>query len=361
MGGSWLKSRIAGALYGGAIGDALGGAVEGWPLDLVHKVHGGPVQDLLPYIRINKDAVDVGDNNEIRAPAGRTTDDTHFKNLLCQAILKKGGRVNAEEFAAELKPEDSHAYIIMRQALLRLESFRHVYSAERMGQPHISVTDNAAHHGGKGLPPANGAVMMMSPVGLMYPGKPDEAYLAGYEIACAIQQGYSADMAGVVAAGVAAALVPETDLETVVEAMKQVAPGSAAALLDATIALASEAKDFEAFRTAYYDKFLISFLDPGEAVAVAVGSLLLGKGKFEESTLNAVHFGRDCDSIATVAGAIAGAYSGVEEIPPAWIETVDAVREEEPSQGDLADGLYAALQTELNAARQWADQYEELL
>ena len=31
----------------------------------------------------------------------------------------------------------------------------------------------------------------------------------GYEIACAIQQGYSADLAGVVAAGVTAALTPD--------------------------------------------------------------------------------------------------------------------------------------------------------
>ena len=361
MGSGWLKSRIAGALYGGAIGDALGGAVEGWSLDLVHKVHGGPVQDLLPYVRINKDTVGPVDNNEIRAPAGRTTDDTHFKNLLCQAILKKGGRVSAEEFAAELKPNDSHAFIIMRQALLRLESFRHLYRAERMGQPHISVTDNAAHHGGKGLPPANGAVMMMSPVGLLYPGNPRDAYLAGYEIACAIQQGYSADLAGVVAAGVAAALVPDTDIRTVVAAMQEVAPDSAAALFDETIGIVKEVKDFEDFRKAYQERLLIQFLDPGETVAVAIGSLLMGKGDFESSTLNAVNFGRDCDSIATVAGAIAGAFSGIDTIPAAWIETVDAAREEEPSQGDLAEGLYCALQNELSAARDWSDSYEPLL
>ena len=87
----------------------------------------------------------------------------------------------------------------------------------------------------------------------------------------------------------------------------------------------------------------------------------MGKGDFESSTLNAVNFGRDCDSIATVAGAIAGAFSGIDTIPAAWIETVDAAREEEPSQGDLAEGLYCALQNELSAARDWSDRYEPLL
>ena len=269
--------------------------------------------------------------------------------------------MDAEDFARELKPNDSHAYLMMRMALLKLEAFRKPYQARNMGQPHMPLADTAAHHGGRGLPPANGAVMMISPVGLLYPGQPHEAFLAAYEISCAIQQGYAADMAGVVAAGVAAALVPGTNESSVVDAMQSVAPQSAGALLNRTRELAAQSSELEQFRRLYQEELLIHFLDPGETVAVAAGCLLMGEGRFEATTLNAVNFGRDCDSIATVAGALSGALEGMDGIRPAWVETVDAQRGDEPSQDELATGLYEALRAEFETARQWLDRYTPLL
>lgn len=357
MEAGWIKSRIEGALYGGAIGDAMGGPVEGVPRDIIEELHTvREVTDMLPYVRKNN----IGEPEE-KAPPGQTTDDTHFKNLLCQAILKKGGRVDAEDLVNELDIDDKFAYLIMRMALIRLHLQRSNYAPESYGQPHMPVVDTAAHHGGKGLPPANGAVMMISPVGLLYPGQPHEAYLAGYEIACAIQQGYSADMAGVVAAGVAAAMIPDTDAQTVVNTMVQYAPGNAKVLLEATQQLVEQSADMPAFREAFHEKLLIHFLDPGEVVAVAAAGLLLGDGRFESSVLNAVNFGRDADSIATITGALAGALGGVSAIPVRWLKAVDEARKDEPLQSDLATGVYQALRNEINRARDWTNTYTALL
>ncbi|MAV24950.1 MAG: hypothetical protein CMQ05_02375 [Gammaproteobacteria bacterium] len=89
----------------------------------------------------------------------------------------------------------------------------------------------------------------------------------------------------------------------------------------------------------------------------AVGALLPGKGKFAESTLNAVNFGREADSIATITGALAGALHGIEAIPADWIETVDASRGEEPLQSDTAADVFEALTAEINGARDWAERY----
>jgi ADP-ribosylglycohydrolase len=356
MGPGWLESRIAGSLYGGAIGDALGGPVEGWKPDEVIEVHGGPVSDLLPYLKHPR-----ADKDRPPRPPGTTTDDTHFKNLLCQAIIKANGRVDAERFALELSPDDPFAYLVMRQALLKLATFKQAYRPQAMHRPHMPLTDTAAHHGGRGLTPANGAVMMISPVGLLFPGDPHAAYLAAYEVACAIQQGYAADMAGVVACAVAAALVPETNIRAVVDAMIEVAPGSGAALLKETVRIATAAHGIDEFRATWQAELSIHFLDPGETVAVAAGCLLLAEGTFADSTLNAVNFGRDCDSIATVAGAIAGALQGLEAIPTDWITTVEQARGDEPSPADLADGVHRALAAELSRARQWANRYEALL
>lgn len=357
MTAGWLKSRIEGAMYGGAIGDALGRPVEGMARNLIEEIYGlREVTDMMPRIKKDKDG-----NLKEQAQPGQTTDDTHFKNLLCQAILKKGGRVDAEAFAKELTVDDKFAYLVMRMALLKQELLRKNYTANSYAQSHMPVIDTAAHHGGQGLPPANGAVMMISPVGMLYPGQPHEAYLAGYEIACAIQQGYSADMAGVVAAGVAAALTLDARPATVVNTMMEYAPVNAKALLTATLELVDQSADMPAFREAYHDKLLIHFLDPGEVVAAAAAGLLLGDGDFEKSTLNAVNFGRDTDSIATITGALAGALGGISAIPDKWIKAVDDSIKDEPLQSDMAAGVFKALQFELNGAREWADRYTALL
>ena len=119
MEAGWLKSRIERAMYGGAIGDAVGGPVEGAGRDVIEELHGTrEVTDMLSYVWRDKDG-----NTKVYAPPGKTTDDTHFKNLLCKAILKKGGRVDSEDFANELTVDDKFAYLIMRMALLAQNRF----------------------------------------------------------------------------------------------------------------------------------------------------------------------------------------------------------------------------------------------
>lgn len=50
--------------------------------------------------------------------------------------------------------------------------------------------------------------------------------------------------------------------------------------------------------------------------------LVVADGAYEGSVLGAVNYGRDCDSIATMAGAIAGALAGVRAVPPVWAKQV---------------------------------------
>lgn len=50
--------------------------------------------------------------------------------------------------------------------------------------------------------------------------------------------------------------------------------------------------------------------------------LIVADGSYEGSVLGAVNYGRDCDSIATMAGAIAGALSGASAVPAAWAKQV---------------------------------------
>lgn len=51
---------------------------------------------------------------------------------------------------------------------------------------------------------------------------------------------------------------------------------------------------------------------------MALGMLLVGRGDYRHTVLGAVNYGRDCDSIATMGGAIAGALGGAAAVPGEW-------------------------------------------
>lgn len=50
--------------------------------------------------------------------------------------------------------------------------------------------------------------------------------------------------------------------------------------------------------------------------------LLIGDGDYRRTVLGSVNYGRDCDSIATMSGAVAGALSGAAAIPADWSKRV---------------------------------------
>ncbi|MFC8371191.1 ADP-ribosylglycohydrolase family protein, partial [Streptomyces sp. NPDC057239] len=57
-----------------------------------------------------------------------------------------------------------------------------------------------------------------------------------------------------------------------------------------------------------------------EELPVALGMLVVAGGDFHHAVLGAVNYGRDCDSIATMAGAVAGALGS--PVPEGWAKTV---------------------------------------
>jgi len=63
-----------------------------------------------------------------------------------------------------------------------------------------------------------------------------------------------------------------------------------------------------------------------EAVALAFAAYLLGAGEVEASVSNAVNLGRDADTTAAIAGALAGAGRGEAGVPARWSAAVGPVR-----------------------------------
>ena len=63
-----------------------------------------------------------------------------------------------------------------------------------------------------------------------------------------------------------------------------------------------------------------------EAVAMAFGVLAAARGEFEMAVLGGVNMGRDADTIAAIAGAIAGAKHGYSALPAHWANRIQPVR-----------------------------------
>jgi ADP-ribosylglycohydrolase len=55
-----------------------------------------------------------------------------------------------------------------------------------------------------------------------------------------------------------------------------------------------------------------------EAIALALGALLLSSEDFEATLLFAVNLGRDTDTIAAICGAVMGAKVGFCSVPSRW-------------------------------------------
>jgi hypothetical protein len=84
-----------------------------------------------------------------------------------------------------------------------------------------------------------------------------------------------------------------------------------------------------------------------EELPIAIGFILIARGNYQEAVLGAVNYGRDADSIASMAGAITGALGGRDAVPAEWREFVSResrVDLEEPglAMAEVAEEIFAS-------------------
>ncbi len=170
-----------------------------------------------------------------------------------------------------------------------------------------------------------GAAMYMAPVGLVNAAHPAGAYAEALDVAGAHQSSYGREAAGVFAAAVAAACAPGATPDSVVAACLSLAKDGTREAVEKVSEEASRHTDVEsALRplreaVAPYDTVGDDYRSPSlgarrpsrlhaiEELPVALGMVVAARGDFRHAVLGAVNYGRDCDSIATMAGAVTGA------------------------------------------------------
>ncbi|MFJ8712726.1 ADP-ribosylglycohydrolase family protein [Streptomyces violaceus] len=332
-----LDERISGALIGAAVGDALGGPVEGYSPEQILERHGGRVHGIVgPW---------HGDAWRTARPLapyhkgdGHVTDDTLMTHALVRVYARVRDHLDAYAVAGHLVPDLMTEPRWIPELETEALPLQRIFLAEKWLVTRIHYGHADPREAGTGNIVNCGAAMYMAPVGLVNAANPPAAYAEALDIAGAHQSSYGREAAGVLAAAVAAACTPGATPDSVVAACLSLAKDGTRTAIERVCEEASRHTDFEsALRplreaVAPYDTVGPDYRSPSlgarrpsrlhaiEELPVALGMLLVARGDYRHAVLGAVNYGRDCDSIATMAGAMAGALGS--PVPHDWSKTV---------------------------------------
>ncbi|MFJ8543177.1 ADP-ribosylglycohydrolase family protein [Streptomyces sp. NPDC093586] len=332
-----LEERVTGALVGAAVGDALGGPVEGYSPEQILERHGGRIHGVVgPW---------NGDAWRTARPVapyhkgdGHVTDDTLMTHALVRVYDTVRDHLDAYAVAEHLVPDLMTTPRWIPELEAEALPLQRIFLAEKWLVARIHYGHVDPREAGTGNIVNCGAAMYMAPVGLVNAGNPAGAYAEALDVAGAHQSSYGREAAGVFAAGVAAACAPGATPETVLSACLSLAKDGTRAAIEAVGDVASRHSEFESAlaplreAVAPYDTVGPDYRTPSlgarrpsrlhaiEELPVALGMLLVSGGDYRHAVLGAVNYGRDCDSIATMAGALAGALGS--PVPEDWAKTV---------------------------------------
>ena len=297
-----LYRKALGCLLGGLIGDAMGTPTEGKDY--------GDIESELGWV----DDFDCDG-----------TDDTVMKHLLAEALIRTDGYATFDDWA-EVWLGNWEAIFGPKVGKFFISVLHTAHKLRRHSVPRMAALGNM---------PSSSSAMCISPVGIVNACNPSQAALQAYNLASLIHVhdvGFCQDGAAAIAAAVAeafdAAATVESILEAAVSAIVKLSGQEMVNRIRAALDLARELADYLAFRAAVYERVDTFFCriscDSRETVPLTLALFRLADGDVARSVTYAANFGRDADTIGSMAGAIAGAFRGVDGIKREWIEKVNS-------------------------------------
>ncbi len=311
------EERALGALYGLAVGDALGMPTQMWSRQKI-KARFPHLDGLVPGPRDN--TISRGE------PAGRVTDDTEQALLLADLLVEGCGRVDARAFAERLW---AWAELARQRGSDPLgPSSRRAVEAVRQGVP-------VEEAGLGGL--TDGAAMRIAPLGVAAPPWPLAALARRVAEAVRVTHNTGVALAGAsaVAAAVSLGVEGATFAEQCAGALeaaragqrlgREARPPDIAERIGSALAVAADesgpaALDAIAERVG-------TGVETEQAVPAAFAVWALHPRDPWHVCLDAAVLGGDTDTIAAMAGAMAGAGTGVNAFPGPVRRRVTAVNE----------------------------------
>ncbi|MFJ9720148.1 ADP-ribosylglycohydrolase family protein [Streptomyces sp. NPDC101213] len=335
--GGTLEERVTRALVGAAVGDALGGPVEGYSPDQIRRRHGGRVHGVVgPW---------NGDDWRTARPIapyhkgdGHVTDDTLMTHALIRVYTTVRDHLDAYALAGHLVPDLMTNPRWIPELEAEALPLQRVFLAEKWLVARLHYGHVDPREAGVGNIVNCGAAMYTAPVGLVNAADPAAAYAEAIDLAGAHQSSYGREAAGVLAAAVAAACAPGATPDSVVAACLSLAKDGTRTAIERVCEVASRHQDFESAlvplreAVAPYDTVGPDYRRPSlaarrpsrlhavEELPVALGMVVVAGGDYRHAVLGAVNYGRDCDSIATMAGAVTGALGS--PVPDEWSKRV---------------------------------------
>ncbi len=306
------SSRIAGCIWGGAVGDALGAPIEFMSLGAIRRKYGE--QGVREYV-------------EFEDGTGAITDDTQMLLFTAEGVLKGGSDILTSihksylrwVYTQGVKPAISKTvldagWLVHESGLNRrrcpgntcLSSLRQ-YSADLLGE--------AAQNDSKGC----GSVMRVAPVAW---AKADDVFGLG----CAASWLTHGHPTGWLSGGALALLINrllegdelDTALDTVLAETRK--RDNSEQVEEAILGARRAASQWSA--TAESVEQLGGGWIAEEALAIAIFCALKYPTDFREAVILAANISGDSDSTAAITGNIMGTLLGVEAIPQEWIDNL---------------------------------------
>lgn len=343
-----MYDRILGGLIGAGAGDAMGAATEARTTEQILEYFGHEVIDF------EKPPMDTfGAGNE----PGQLTDDFSSAYFVAKHIVDNGGIVTAKAVQEALIEWSEHAVFFDRFAgpTTRLAIRRYKgEKIEKSGGVEL-VTRQAT----------NGAAMKISPIGLLNAGNVDQAIQDAITVTMVTHDNYLAlSGACAVAAAVSRAVMEDADVYNVLQAglygakegerigrevARDVAGPSVVKRMEMAI-------DIGLGRGTPWEKMVEighrigAGLHVAEAIPSAFVFFAANDGDAMGSIIGAVNVGYDTDTIATMSGAIAGAYCGAKAYPEHFLPTLEQANHLEIEK--LAKDLTAIAQRRLTERKE---------
>lgn len=320
-----LFKKIFGCLVGGAIGDAFGIRVEmmhyldikdqyGWVTHFSDLPPRKPSTQS-PLERWNPFGVQMGDVDGFH-PLGRWsheigvyTDDMRYRLLACHTILQKEGPINGADFA-----KTWFNYRLMAEGAEEYEPTLSWSGPQKAYARALGSLERLTHLANQKRPCFSG---WDAPMGIIHAGNPAAAAESGYVMAVAI----------------ATALTPGAKMDDVIGNVLEYAwtlghhAGEFRGRVERLLEIARKcATPFDLYEP-FYNEFLVTF-PPWDAVwtmemvPCALAICAIAGEDTKQAIIGATNIGRDADTIAGIAGELAGALYGIDALPTPWVNKV---------------------------------------
>lgn len=309
-----MKEKISGALYGLALGDAMGMPAELWGRKRARKFFGSPITGFLDGPKENAVAFNY--------KSGQFTDDTGQALVILDSLNETHYIPNAKDIASKMlewaKKENAFENNILGPtSKIALSNFQ-------KGIEDPTVTNGAL---------SNGSAMRIAPIGCLFPpDKKSELVEYVYQVSKAT---HTSDVciagAAMIAVGVSSAIVNNDfkevlkDIYSIEEIGYERGAETFSPKLSERVKIGIELAEKYSDNEELFIEKLYDIVGSGvciiESVPAAISIAYYAKDPNKSALLSA-NLGGDTDTIGAMATSICGAFTGIEGIKKEYIDTL---------------------------------------